>query len=71
VIEFQKGKIHNITFHDIYTIDHTITHDIASPEGINKFRSKTIPGNPIEFRIRDANYFPTFAESAAQINELA
>lgn len=26
---------------------------------------------PVEFRIRDANYYPTFAESARRINELA
>lgn len=71
LVEFEKWKIKDISFHDIYEIDFSIKEDIPSPEGINKFKSKTVPGKPVEFRIRDANYFPTFAESSQKINSLA
>lgn len=70
IVEFEKWKITNISFHDIYEIDHKITAYVPSPEWINQLKSKTFPGKPIEFRVRDANYFPTFAESAKNINAL-
>lgn len=71
LLEFQNGKIGNISFHDIYELDHSLTQYIDPPEGINQFRSKLFPWRPVEFRIRDANYFPTFAESARNISALA
>lgn len=71
VIEFEKGMIQNISFHDIYELDHSLTNYVAPPEWIDQFKSKLFPGKPVEFRIRDANYYPTFAESALKINELA
>lgn len=71
LIEFEDGKIKNIAFHDIYELDHSMTGwYIEPPEGINQFNSLKYPGKPVEFRIRDANYYPTFAESARKINEL-
>ncbi len=71
VIEFEDGIIQNISFHDIYELDYSVTNYVAPPEGIDQFKSKLFPGKPVEFRIRDANYYPTFAESATKINELA
>jgi Protein of unknown function (DUF4012) len=71
VLEFEDGKINNISFHDIYELDYSIKEYGEPPEGINQFRSIAFPGKPVEFRIRDANYYPTFAESAKKIHELA
>ena len=71
LVEFEKWKISNISFHDIYEIDYSTTSHIPSPEWINQLGSKTLPGKPIEFQMRDANYFPTFSESARQINTLS
>lgn len=71
ILEFENGKIKNISFHDIYELDHSLTEYIIPPKGIDQFKSKLFPGRPVEFRIRDANYFPTFAESARNINTLA
>ncbi len=71
LLEFENGKVTNISFHDIYELDHSLTEYIAPPEGINQFKSNLFPKKPVEFRIRDANYFPTFAESAQNINALA
>ncbi len=71
VLEFDDGVITDISFHDIYELDHSLTEYVRPPEGINQLRSKLFPWKPVEFRIRDANYYPTFAESARKINELA
>ena len=40
------------------------------PEGINQFRASPGSHQPVDFGIRDANYYPTFEESAGKINAL-
>lgn len=71
LVEFQDGTIKNISFHDIYELDYSVKDYISPPEWINQFKSKIFSGRPVEFRIRDANYFPTFAESARNIDSIA
>ncbi len=34
-------------------------------------KSINYPGKPVEFEIRDANYYPLFSESAVKLDELA
>lgn len=58
-------------FYDIYALDWKLTGYRPSPEGINQFRSINYPGKPVEFEIRDANYYPLFHESAVKLDELA
>lgn len=58
-------------FYDIYALDWHLRGYRTSPEGINQFRSITYPGKPVEFEIRDANYYPRFHDSAVKLNELA
>lgn len=71
IIEFDAGKMTRFQFYDIYALDWNLTGYRPSPEGINQFKSITYPGKPIEFEIRDANYYPRFHESAVKLNELA
>lgn len=68
IIEFDKWKMTRFDFYDIYAIDWQLKWYRPSPEGINQFRSREYAGMPAEFEIRDANYFPTFAESARVID---
>lgn len=58
-------------FYDIYALDWHLQGYRSSPEGINQFRSIQYPGKPVEFEIRDANYYPRFRDSAVKLNELA
>ncbi len=58
-------------FFDIYALDWNLTGYRPSPEGINQFKSINYPGKPVEFEIRDANYYPLFHQSAVKLNELA
>lgn len=58
-------------FFDIYALDWNLRGYRTSPEGINQFRSIDYPGKPVEFEIRDANYYPRFHDSAVKLNELA
>lgn len=58
-------------FYDIYALDWKLTGYRPSPEGINQLRSINYPGKPVEFEIRDANYYPLFHESAVKLDELA
>jgi len=59
------------SFHDIYEWDHKLTGYRVPPEGINQLKSLNYPGKPVEFEIRDANYYPQFATSARMITPLA
>lgn len=70
LIEMQDGYVKQAKLYDIYELDWHLTGYRPSPEGINQFKSLDYPGRPVEFEIRDANYFPTFAESARVISEL-
>ncbi len=58
-------------FFDIYALDWNLRGYRSSPEGINQLRSIDYPGKPVEFEIRDANYYPRFHDSAVKLNELA
>jgi|GEM_PF-1025502 len=71
IIEFDAGKMTRFQFYDIYALDWHLRGYRPSPEGINRFRSLDFPGKPVEFEIRDANYYPRFHESAIKLNELA
>lgn len=70
IIEFNSGKLTRFQFYDIYALDWQLKWYRPSPEGINQFRSREYPGKSAEFEIRDANYYPTFHESATKIDEL-
>lgn len=70
IIEFDAGKLTRFQFYDIYVLDWQLKGYRPSPEGINQFRSREYPGKSAEFEIRDANYYPTFHESATKIDEL-
>lgn len=71
IIEFDEGKMTRFEFFDIYALDWNLTWYRPSPEGINQFKSINYPGKPVEFEIRDANYYPLFHESAVKLDELA
>ena len=71
IIEFDRGKMTRFQFYDIYALDWNLTGYRPSPEGINQFKSINYPGMPVEFEIRDANYYPRFHQSAVKLNELA
>ena len=71
VLEFDQGKLTRSQFSDIYALDWQLRGYRPSPEGINQMRSIDYPGQPVEFEIRDANYYPLFAESATKNNELS
>lgn len=71
IIEFDAGKMTRFQFYDIYALDWKLTGYRPSPEGINQLRSINYPGKPVEFEIRDANYYPLFHESAVKLDELA
>lgn len=61
----------HLSFHDIYALDYKLTGYRPSPPGIDRFKSLDYPGKPVEFEMRDANYYPLFADSAKKIDELA
>ncbi len=71
IIEFDAGRMTRFDFFDIYALDWNLTGYRPSPEGINQFKSINYPGKPVEFEIRDANYYPLFHQSAVKLNELA
>ena len=71
IIEFDAGRMTRFEFYDIYALDWKLTGYRPSPEGINQLRSINYPGKPVEFEIRDANYYPLFHESAVKLDELA
>jgi hypothetical protein len=71
IIEFDAGRMTRFQFYDIYALDWNLRGYRPSPEGINQFKSINYPGKPVEFEIRDANYYPRFHESAVKLNELA
>lgn len=71
IIEFDGGRMTRFQFYDIYALDWHLRGYRPSPEGINRFRSLEYPGKPVEFEIRDANYYPRFQESAQKLDELA
>ena len=71
LIEFDQGKMTHFSFQDIYTLDWHLHGYRPSPEGINHFRSLDFPGKPVEFEIRDANYYPLFHESAVKLDALS
>lgn len=61
----------NLEFHDIYALDYRLIGYRVPPPGIDQLKSLDYPGKPIEFEIRDANYYPRFADSATKIDELS
>jgi hypothetical protein len=67
IIEFESGRMTRFDFYDIYALDWQLKGYRPAPEWINRFRSREYAGMPAEFEIRDANYFPTFQESATKI----
>lgn len=71
VMEWDEGRMVHLSFHDIYALDYKLTGYRPSPPGIDRFKSIDYPGKPVEFEMRDANYYPLFAESARKIDELA
>lgn len=71
VMEWDKGRMVHLSFHDIYALDYKLTGYRPSPPGIDRFKSIDYPGKPVEFEMRDANYYPLFADSARKIDELA
>lgn len=71
VMEWDNGRTVHLSFHDIYALDYKLTGYRPSPPGIDRFRSIDYPGKPVEFEMRDANYYPLFADSARKIDELA
>lgn len=71
ILEFDNGRLTRSQFSDIYTLDWQLKGYRPSPEGINQMRSLDYPGQPVEFEIRDANYYPLFADSAKKIDELS
>jgi len=55
---------------DIYAFDWSLLAKEVPPEGINQFRASAGSSRPVDFGIRDANYYPTFEESAHKIDAL-
>lgn len=55
---------------DIYAFDWPLLAREVPPEGINRFRAAPWSDQSVNFGIRDANYYPTFEESAHKINAL-
>lgn len=71
VMEWDEWRMVHLSFHDIYALDYKLTGYRPSPPGIDRFKSLDYPGKPVEFEMRDANYYPLFADSAKKIDELA
>lgn len=71
IIEFDQGVLKKFQLYDIYALDWKLKWYRPSPEGINQFRSLDFPGKPVEFEMRDANYYPAFSESAMMLDALA
>jgi len=71
VMEWDEGRMVHLSFHDIYALDYKLTGYRPSPPGIDRFKSIDYPGKSVEFEMRDANYYPLFADSARKIDELA
>lgn len=67
VMDLYRGRVTNFELKDVYWFDWRLyPYREPAPEGINRLSDND--GKMVVFALRDANYFPSFLESARKID---